>query len=174
MVGAGRFELPTPGPPDRCANRAALRSEAKPFEQIGYTRSGCRNKQRAQTCLSLFLGGNQDAAADLDLIDQSTERTHIDLPWEALAIAQQARNTALRGLGGNIGDLVELGHGVFLILFLSDPPEIHHMAGTVLAQDLLYASNGVAIVIKKEADATQKSDVFRPVVTPPASPLHRL
>ena len=27
MVGAGRFELPTPGPPDRCANRAALRSD---------------------------------------------------------------------------------------------------------------------------------------------------
>jgi hypothetical protein len=28
MVGAGRFELRTPGPPDRCANRAALRSDA--------------------------------------------------------------------------------------------------------------------------------------------------
>jgi hypothetical protein len=27
LVGAGRFELPTPGPPDRCANRAALRSD---------------------------------------------------------------------------------------------------------------------------------------------------
>ena len=27
VVGAGRFELPTPGPPDRCANRAALRSD---------------------------------------------------------------------------------------------------------------------------------------------------
>src|SRR5271165_961164 len=26
MVGAMRFELTTPGPPDRCANRAALRS----------------------------------------------------------------------------------------------------------------------------------------------------
>ena len=58
--------------------------------------------------------------------------------------------------------------------FLSDPPEIHHVAGTVLAQDLLYASNGVAIVIKQETNATQKSDVFRPVVTPAASPLHRL
>jgi hypothetical protein len=29
MVGAGRFELPTPGPPDRCANRAALRSDVE-------------------------------------------------------------------------------------------------------------------------------------------------
>ena len=29
LVGAGRFELPTPGPPDRCANRAALRSASR-------------------------------------------------------------------------------------------------------------------------------------------------
>ncbi len=29
LVGAGRFELPTPGPPDRCANRAALRSDLR-------------------------------------------------------------------------------------------------------------------------------------------------
>jgi hypothetical protein len=29
LVGAGRFELPTPGPPDRCANRAALRSDVE-------------------------------------------------------------------------------------------------------------------------------------------------
>ena len=27
LVGAGRFELPTPSPPDWCANQAALRSE---------------------------------------------------------------------------------------------------------------------------------------------------
>ena len=27
MVGAARFELATPSPPDWCANRAALRSE---------------------------------------------------------------------------------------------------------------------------------------------------
>ena len=26
LVGAGRFELPTPSPPDWCANQAALRS----------------------------------------------------------------------------------------------------------------------------------------------------
>ena len=31
MVGAGRFELPTPSPPDWCANQAALRSEPAPF-----------------------------------------------------------------------------------------------------------------------------------------------
>ena len=30
MVGAARFELATPGPPDRCANRAAPRSDMKP------------------------------------------------------------------------------------------------------------------------------------------------
>jgi hypothetical protein len=29
MVGAGRFELPTPSPPDWCANRAALRSDLR-------------------------------------------------------------------------------------------------------------------------------------------------
>ena len=31
MVGAGRFELPTPSPPDWCANQAALRSVPAPF-----------------------------------------------------------------------------------------------------------------------------------------------
>jgi hypothetical protein len=30
MVGAGRFELPTPSPPDWCANQAALRSDGAP------------------------------------------------------------------------------------------------------------------------------------------------
>jgi hypothetical protein len=30
MVGAARFELATPSPPDWCANRAALRSENRP------------------------------------------------------------------------------------------------------------------------------------------------
>jgi hypothetical protein len=29
MVGAARFELATPSPPDWCANRAALRSEGR-------------------------------------------------------------------------------------------------------------------------------------------------
>jgi hypothetical protein len=33
LVGAPRFELGTPSPPDWCANRAALRSEAK--EMLG-------------------------------------------------------------------------------------------------------------------------------------------
>ena len=37
MVGAGRFELPTPGPPDRCANRAALRSDVGNQGLAAYT-----------------------------------------------------------------------------------------------------------------------------------------
>ncbi len=39
MVGARGFEPPTPGPPDRCANRTALRSVARHFD--GY----CRGRQ---------------------------------------------------------------------------------------------------------------------------------
>jgi len=35
----------------------------------------------------LFLGRDQDAAADLDLIDQSAERTYIDFRYAALAVA---------------------------------------------------------------------------------------
>lgn len=35
MVGAGRFELPTPSPPDWCANRAALRSDEENPLNIG-------------------------------------------------------------------------------------------------------------------------------------------
>ena len=35
MVGAGRFELPTPGPPDRCANQATLRSEPSRHGRLG-------------------------------------------------------------------------------------------------------------------------------------------
>ena len=75
MVGAGRFELPTPGPPDRCANRAALRSEASMQGRLHITLRLAKQAPRA----FLFLGRDQDPAADLDLVDQSTERTHIDL-----------------------------------------------------------------------------------------------
>jgi hypothetical protein len=46
MVGAGRFELPTPGPPDRCANRAALRSDVSMIRELAYTRSGLGNKPK--------------------------------------------------------------------------------------------------------------------------------
>src|SRR5215831_5529270 len=42
MVGAARFELATPSPPDWCANRAALRSEAK--RALG-SRGSCRFTQ---------------------------------------------------------------------------------------------------------------------------------
>src|SRR5262249_55679991 len=36
LVGAARFELATPSPPDWCANRAALRSETVATIVIGY------------------------------------------------------------------------------------------------------------------------------------------
>jgi hypothetical protein len=36
LVGAARFELATPSPPDWCANRAALRSETEATIEIGY------------------------------------------------------------------------------------------------------------------------------------------
>jgi hypothetical protein len=49
MVGAARFELATPSPPDWCANRAALRSDArKPVEIWGFaafTRSGRKSQE---------------------------------------------------------------------------------------------------------------------------------
>ena len=83
MVGAGRFELPTPGPPDRCANRAALRSEASMQGRLHITLGLAKQAPRAL----LILGRDKNPAADLDLVDQSTERTHIDLWQGPLAIA---------------------------------------------------------------------------------------
>jgi hypothetical protein len=53
MVGAGRFELPTPGPPDRCANRAALRSDVGNQALQG---AGGKNKQWFATGLPPELG----------------------------------------------------------------------------------------------------------------------
>jgi hypothetical protein len=68
MVGAGRFELPTPGPPDRCANRAALRSEA--FLQGELDIHAQPVETSGERPLILFLGRGQDLAASLDLVDQ--------------------------------------------------------------------------------------------------------
>ena len=43
LVGAPRFELGTPSPPDWCANRAALRSETVATIVIGYFASNIRS-----------------------------------------------------------------------------------------------------------------------------------
>ena len=47
LVGAGRFELPTPSPPDWCANQAALRSGA-PLLPLPHARSTAAQRQRFQ------------------------------------------------------------------------------------------------------------------------------
>jgi hypothetical protein len=49
MVGARGFEPPTPCPPDKCANRAALRSDGSAY------RVGLRRMQCAFRTLQLFL-----------------------------------------------------------------------------------------------------------------------
>ena len=50
MVGAPRFELGTPSPPDWCANRAALRSAAIPrnvyADEYGHARSDLLGRRR--------------------------------------------------------------------------------------------------------------------------------
>jgi hypothetical protein len=43
LVGAARFELATPSPPDWCANRAALRSETAATIVIGHFASNIRS-----------------------------------------------------------------------------------------------------------------------------------
>src|SRR5262249_50289570 len=42
LVGAARFELATPSPPDWCANRAALRSAEKFLRRVFMARKGRR------------------------------------------------------------------------------------------------------------------------------------
>jgi hypothetical protein len=63
MVGAPRFELGTPSPPDWCANRAALRSETIESLDISssYPRSSIDANQRAHEPVRLTRG-NGDVA----------------------------------------------------------------------------------------------------------------
>src|SRR5437016_4487681 len=59
MVGAARFELATPSPPDWCANRAALRSDAtRAGHSYGFSASGAR--------LSSFVGAVKSTADSKD------------------------------------------------------------------------------------------------------------
>src|SRR5258708_30393974 len=47
LVGAERFELSTPSPPDWCANRAALRSDAtRAGYSYGFSASSARRSSR--------------------------------------------------------------------------------------------------------------------------------
>ena len=43
----------------------------------------------------------------------------------------------------------------------------------LLAQDSLYAPDGVALAVKQVANSTQKVDVVRPVIAAPTAALHR-
>ena len=81
LVGAGRFELPTPGPPDRCANRAALRSDV----WSGYTPWRTETSRSAVgqdlgvSARKLPLDAGEDAAAGLEFVQQRGERVAIEL-----------------------------------------------------------------------------------------------
>ena len=72
LVGAERFELSTPGPPDRCANRAALRSDARLSASWIYTLG--RARQGVASRLWLLLGSVEDRAAGLDFLKQLADR----------------------------------------------------------------------------------------------------
>ena len=72
MVGAGRFELPTPGPPDRCANRAALRSEAVLPVRLHIHGAASETRHQVEG-LWLLLGGGKDPATGLDLFENAAQ-----------------------------------------------------------------------------------------------------
>ena len=57
MVGARGFEPPTPCPPDKCANRAALRSDASAY------RGAAAAMQRARCAVLQIFGGQADRHA---------------------------------------------------------------------------------------------------------------
>src|SRR3954466_5483493 len=62
MVGAPRFELGTPSPPDWCANRAALRSDAtRAGYSYGFSASSARRSIRRQLG-NRTLGTSNDAS----------------------------------------------------------------------------------------------------------------
>lgn len=58
MVGAERFELSTPSPPDWCANRAALRSERRDYSDAVAAAQPTRPRLRTGRA------GRSDAAPD--------------------------------------------------------------------------------------------------------------
>ena len=74
-----------------------------------------------------------------------------------LARLKRGGPNRFRGLGGNIGDFRRGSlFDLLLLLLLGDAPIIHDKARPVLAQDLLHAADGVAIVVEQEADAAEK------------------
>ena len=88
MVGAGRFELPTPGPPDRCANRAALRSALR--NQI-FNPSGFGNRERTE-----YNPAPGAPLSNLPLVGRSGVAPYFALPLRYLS--------ALRRRGGGLAN----------------------------------------------------------------------
>src|SRR5262245_20197323 len=173
MVGAARFELATPGPPDRCANRAALRSDAAMIGRVIYTLEAA--KQAVARGLRLLFGGGQNPATGLELVEKGAECLGIWLWHPSFRPGRRegvVRTSAPRSFGSDVGDLMAPGHGIFIAI--SHAPKVHDETRSVLAQDLLYAPNGVAIVVEQEPDAAQKRHVLGTVVPPAPAPLHRL
>ena len=86
---------------------------------------------------------------------RTLERFRIELRRSRLRLAARGVPPALRGLGGDVGNLVR-STSRRLVLVVGDASVIHHETRPVLAQDLLHTPDGVAIVVEQEADAAQK------------------
>ena len=138
MVGAERFELSTPGPPDRCANRAALRSDAGLSASWIYTLR--RARQGVATRLWLLLRCAKNGAAGLDLFKHLAERVRIGPRRIHAGVMGASGHAALRGLGSNVGNGVRLS-ALLLVRFVNPVTIFHDKARALFAQQLLHAAD---------------------------------
>src|SRR5262245_52773286 len=118
-------------------------------------------------------GADQDAVAILDLFEHRTEPLGINLFSLLGNTRRLAETPALGCFGGHVGNLPLDGHGR-LLLILGMRTLVHDETGSLLAQDLLHAPDGVTVVIKEKTNAAKQSHILWPVIAASATTLHRL
>jgi hypothetical protein len=117
----------------------------------------------------------RDVPVDRGPLDVVPEQRRQDAEKSASASGLLFRQAAVRqALDAGVGEaLVALAHRARRLRRAALPHRLDEFDALVL-EDALHAADGVALAVEQVANAAQKIDVLRAVVTPPAAALHRL
>src|ERR1043165_700449 len=200
MVGAARFELATPSPPDWCANQAAPRSEMQ-GQAVALSRHSCGGKWEVSRLRSTHSvrpenplaarGVSREYSKPQALARGPEPRLHLQqfsqqqLELHPIGFAQ----AALLRRAGFLPSLADRQNRRAVARRLAaigtiagstpaagrrvGPPELRHVFRALLPQQLLHTLDRVAVGIEQRADAAQQVNVIRSVVPATACPLHR-
>ena len=178
---SGEIRTPTPCPPDKCANRAALHSDAAPYRQRERrwqcgTRGGIRDRETISRLASANLTGRAPERELFPLrANRPGSRATPPNPRPALA-SGSGRASSPRRLFSPAR--ARLARGARSASAAPSPAPraalLTRPGRALLAQQLLHPFDRVAFAVEKLLDRAQEFDVVGPIVAPAAAALERL